>query len=199
MLFIFDLGGVLIHNNDLLPAISRELGADPAELLRRLREPFDAMCSGRLSAERFWDAANAAYGTDVREDLWETWYRPTVDLCVEELIEELRSAGHRVVAGSNTMDAHYRHHLERGHLRAFDRIYASQLMGCVKPDPAFYRYILEREGVPAHGAFFIDDRQENVRAARDLGIEAVRFTGCDDLRRELDARSAPGSRSASRP
>jgi 2-haloacid dehalogenase len=46
----------------------------------------------------------------------------------------------------------------------------------------------ERFGLDPGATVFVDDSEANVAAARELGIDAVRFTGPDRLRRELWAR-----------
>jgi 2-haloacid dehalogenase len=57
-----------------------------------------------------------------------------------------------------------------------------------KPDPAFFRLLLDRFGLDPGATVFVDDSEANVAAAGELGIDAVRFTGPDQLRRELSAR-----------
>ena len=60
-------------------------------------------------------------------------------------------------------------------------------MGLVKPDPAFYTHILDREGCAPAETVFVDDAEENVEAARKLGIHGLRFEGAAKLRRNLAA------------
>jgi 2-haloacid dehalogenase len=55
----------------------------------------------------------------------------------------------------------------------------------VKPDPAIYRLALDRFGLAAAEAVFIDDNVANVDAAAALGIHALLFTGAGPLREEL--------------
>jgi FMN phosphatase YigB (HAD superfamily) len=54
-----------------------------------------------------------------------------------------------------------------------------------KPDPAIYRYTLEKLGVRPEETLFIDDRQENVEAATALGMKALLFTTVNQLRADL--------------
>jgi HAD superfamily hydrolase (TIGR01509 family) len=42
----------------------------------------------------------------------------------------------------------------------------------MKPDPALYRVVESAAGVPPARILFIDDRPENVEAARKLGWQA---------------------------
>ena len=93
-----------------------------------------------------------------------------------------------MVAGTNTIEPHYRAHLRRGDYEVFDAVYASNRMGLAKPDPAFYTFILEREGCEPREAVFVDDMEVNVEAAAKLGIEAFLFAGAAKLAGELRRR-----------
>ena len=57
--------------------------------------------------------------------------------------------------------------------------------GLRKPDPRAWEHALETLGAAPHEVLFVDDREGNVRAARELGIGALRFEGADHLRDEL--------------
>ncbi|SBT42777.1 putative hydrolase of the HAD superfamily [Micromonospora auratinigra] len=61
------------------------------------------------------------------------------------------------------------------------RVFSARL-GVAKPDPRIYRHCLAALGAPATGAYFVDDRAENVTAAEALGMRGVLFTGPDDVR-----------------
>lgn len=56
----------------------------------------------------------------------------------------------------------------------------------IKPDPAIYRHTLEGLGVAAPEAIFVDDRENNVQAARALGMHAIEFHSVEQLRRHLE-------------
>jgi HAD superfamily hydrolase (TIGR01509 family) len=61
-------------------------------------------------------------------------------------------------------------------------------LGTVKPEPEIYRVCLDALGVEPGEAFFVDDRRENVEAAKSLGIDAVVFEGEEALAVELERR-----------
>jgi FMN phosphatase YigB (HAD superfamily) len=61
-------------------------------------------------------------------------------------------------------------------------------VGALKPDPAFYRRALAGTGVDAGDVLFVDDRADNVAAARALGIDAVVVTSVGEARALLAAR-----------
>jgi len=67
----------------------------------------------------------------------------------------------------------------------FDAVYASALMGCWKPQPEFYKRILDDYGIRPDQMLFIDDSPENVAAAQRLGIRAIRHTRDADLKKRI--------------
>jgi putative hydrolase of the HAD superfamily len=74
--------------------------------------------------------------------------------------------------------------------RHFDHRYYSCRLGVAKPDPEAFRRVLTDLGAEPGELLFIDDRAENTRTARDLGMPAITFTSASDLDREL--REATG-------
>jgi epoxide hydrolase-like predicted phosphatase len=68
----------------------------------------------------------------------------------------------------------------------FDGVFASCHEGMRKPEPRFYQHVLDSVGLPPARAIFVDDRLENVIAARELGMQAVHCkdiaTACQELR-----------------
>ncbi len=67
----------------------------------------------------------------------------------------------------------------------FDGIVVSGEEHLLKPDAAIYRCLLERYALRAEESLFIDDNQDNVAAARTIGMEAVRFENAEQLEKVL--------------
>jgi len=61
----------------------------------------------------------------------------------------------------------------------------------IKPDPAIYRKTLEGLGVTAPEALFVDDRENNIQAARALGMHAIQFHSAEQLRGDLEKLGFP--------
>jgi putative hydrolase of the HAD superfamily len=74
----------------------------------------------------------------------------------------------------------------------FDRRYFSCRLGVAKPDPRAFQLVLGDLGAQPAEVLFIDDRPENTRTARDLGMRAITFTSAAALDRELRLVSAAG-------
>jgi putative hydrolase of the HAD superfamily len=58
-------------------------------------------------------------------------------------------------------------------------------MGVSKPNPDFYRYILNDEGIKPEDALFVDDCEANVSAAKKLQIRSILFTDSHSLAHQI--------------
>ena len=78
-------------------------------------------------------------------------------------------------------------------LDLFEDIVVSGEEGVAKPDPEIFEVLEERVSHRAglDDCIFIDDSPANVVAAAETGMDAVGFTGPDDLREDLIARGRP--------
>jgi epoxide hydrolase-like predicted phosphatase len=69
---------------------------------------------------------------------------------------------------------------------AFDVLVISAEVGVVKPDPQIYQIALEKLGVDAQEAVFIDDFDRNVAAARELNLHGIHFRNPVQVRADLN-------------
>lgn len=144
------------------------------------------MCSnGIIDSKEFWRLFSQRSGCKVQTDWWHWLFHPELNEETVKIIQTLKANGNRVVCGTNTIDSHYRNHLERGDYSFFDQTYTSCLMGFSKPDPMFWNIILTSEDINAKDAVFIDDKKINCDAAQKLGIHSILFTNAKDLAKEL--------------
>lgn len=70
----------------------------------------------------------------------------------------------------------------------FDGIVVSGTEKIRKPFPKIYQILLDRYGVKAEEALFIDDNVRNVTAAKNAGIDSIVFTSPEQLLEELTAK-----------
>jgi putative hydrolase of the HAD superfamily len=73
-------------------------------------------------------------------------------------------------------------------IHRFDVLVWSCQLGMAKPAPAIYRHTLAELGVPPQETLFIDDKAENIEAARALEMPGIQFSTVERLRAELIAR-----------
>jgi putative hydrolase of the HAD superfamily len=69
--------------------------------------------------------------------------------------------------------------------RHFDHRYYSCRLGAAKPARQAFQLVIGDLGERPDEMLFIDDRAENTRAARELGLRTITFTSASDLDREL--------------
>ncbi len=101
-----------------------------------------------------------------------------------ELVEELDAAGVPLFAITNFSGEFWKPFRAR-EAALFDRFRGIVVSGdekLMKPDPAIYALALERFGLEAGEAVFIDDVPANAEAATRAGIQGIVFTGADALR-----------------
>ncbi len=82
----------------------------------------------------------------------------------------------RVFLLSNTNELHYEH-LQSSYpaLRHVDGAVLSYRVGARKPEPEIFLAAMKIAGARPETCLFIDDIEENVEAARALGIRAIRY------------------------
>ena len=80
-----------------------------------------------------------------------------------------------------------------GFLHHFRDIVVSGDEKLIKPDPAIYRLLLDRNGLDASDCLFIDDSLKNVAGAQAVGMRAHHFTSPEVLREHLVSIGALGA------
>lgn len=183
-LVISDIGGVVCDSSDVVPLMAAELDMTPDEFRMSMSAEIGLLMTGHIGADEFWERFARRVGRRVEDELWGKLYRPVVNPEVARLLAEVRNRV-RVVAGTNTIEPHYRILEEAGWLSSFDAVYASHLMGLAKPDRRFYLRILDEEMSSPNEAVFFDDLEENVAAAREAGLAAVQFSDAAGLESSL--------------
>jgi putative hydrolase of the HAD superfamily len=68
----------------------------------------------------------------------------------------------------------------------------SHRLGIAKPDAAIYQHAAEGLGVPTGEILFIDDREENIMAARAAGMHAIQYIDHADFRQQMQAAEFSG-------
>ncbi|MET7328058.1 HAD-IA family hydrolase [Nonomuraea sp. NPDC005650] len=86
-----------------------------------------------------------------------------------------------VVIVTNATDS-LEQHLDLLGLTYFaDDVVSSARVGVAKPDRRIYEIAAERAGVAPERCLFVDDRLQNVEAARELGMTGVHYRSFQDL------------------
>jgi 2-haloacid dehalogenase len=189
---VFDLGGVLIdwHPRHVLqhvangPASTDELivALDIAGAQRELDRGVPIAQVRSRWRERYADHAGIV---ERYFDDWDDTIAGAFDDVVA-ILDELRSGSVRLYALSNWSGDLFRRNRERfPFLEWFDGMLISGEVQLIKPDPRIYELLAQRFEIDPARAVFIDDREDNVDAARASGFVGVEFTSAGQLREEL--------------
>jgi putative hydrolase of the HAD superfamily len=110
------------------------------------------------------------------------WLTIAPDDAVLALVRELRAGGVRVHLATNQRRARATYMRDvLGYGDHFDETFYSADLGAEKPDPAYFRAVVELLGVEPGECLLVDDRAPNVRAAREVGLLAEQWTTRDGM------------------
>ncbi|CDZ47105.1 HAD family hydrolase [Neorhizobium galegae] len=172
-LFIFDIGGVFVKLDPASRdrAVSKAGGAGPSMRYGDVPEAiFRDFRLGRSTESDYVQALTRVFDVP-HESIYEAEHAYVAEGFHEFIafVRRLRE-NHRVVCLSNNQAIHWRH-ISENLLGAgyFDREYLSHEMGLEKPDRVIFEAVSQAEGCSEKDVFFIDDIEENVLSAREVG------------------------------
>jgi putative hydrolase of the HAD superfamily len=191
---LFDYGQVLTGPPDptALATMQRLLEVDEPTLQTAYWQHRDAYDRGILSGIAYWqqvatdvhrtlDPTSLAALIAADNALWTQPNQPMIDWAAG-----LQRAGIKTGILSNIGDE-----MEIGirtrfpWLTRFAHHTFSHRLGIAKPDPAIYLHAAEGLAVPPAQILFVDDKEENIFAARTAGMVAVQYTGHPAFMQEM--------------
>ncbi len=108
---------------------------------------------------------------------------------VAALLPKLKK-NYKLVLLSNTNSIHQKYGWEKyDFLQYFDKLILSHEIGAVKPDAKIYKAVEEFTKLPSAEHLFIDDVDEYVQGAKNMGWDAVQFTGFNNLLKDFKIRN----------
>lgn len=190
---IFDLGGVLVRTEDPRPRteLARRLGMTYDELSHLVFESDSTRLAtiGKITTKEHWESVRLALGLSV-EDFpgvrTAFWAGDELD---GGLVNYIRSLRPQLKTGllSNAWDNLRRVITHTWEIAdAFDDIVISAEAGMAKPDPRIYQLALQRLGITATEAIFVDDFPRNIAAAHQVGLQGILFVNPSQVRLDLD-------------
>jgi putative hydrolase of the HAD superfamily len=186
---LFDLGGVLMdfagfeELRRLLPGSLRRSEVRDRWIHSPAVQRFER---GGITARRFAEAVieDLEISLEPPEFLaaFVEWARPPYPGAIE-LLQRL-GKHYRIAALSNANELHTPLHRKRFE-HVIDRLYFSDQIGSVKPEPEIFRYVIADLAVPASKIAFFDDTDVNVAAGRAAGMAAFEVDGLAALEAQL--------------
>mgnify|MGYP000675223590 CR=1 FL=1 len=189
---VFDLGGVLLEwNPEKIVAqafdnpstgnlIMREIFLHPDWL------KFDGGELTESQAIRFFAQKTGRSEEDIEKLM--NVYRNSLSPFPESIdfFYELKKEKFKLFCASNIHPSIFRK-LTKSHqfLKEFDGVLVSGKIGILKPNPAFYKHLIDAYALSPQETVFIDDKPENVDAAVLLGMHGIVFNTVKNCRRRL--------------
>lgn len=105
------------------------------------------------------------------------------DMCMKpvegavEFVNKVKEEGYGIYILSNACNRFYGYFPHFFSLELFDGVVVSSDVKMIKPNPEIYEYICGEYQLKPEECLFIDDREENVDAAKKTGMNGVVFTG----------------------
>ena len=188
MLAIFDFFGVVIDwgSEYVLPQWAKYAGVSQAEFKKEWNAELADCETGKISEVELFNRLGKRFNVDPSglESILKTTFntRAKLNEDVVSIIENLPDA----VLLSNQLPLHAEIARSKGWFSYFKKVFLSYELGYRKPDAKAYLAVLKELGVKPEDAVFVDDKQENVDAARKLGIHVILYKGAVQLKAELD-------------
>ncbi len=105
----------------------------------------------------------------------------------EPFIKELKDKGYQVYLLSNYPSFVFELHIKDKYnfLPYIDGKIVSGYVKMIKPEPEIYQLLLQTYHLKAEECVFLDDKQENIEAALEMGMKGIVFHSYEQAREEL--------------
>lgn len=183
---IFDFGAVLIPiDEEKSEKAFTDLGALPE--LKEQTSLFKDLETGKLSGTEFAKSLQPYFFRKkiMGRDIAQAWNAICYTAIPEETINFLKTLnkkGYNLFLLSNTNALHISEIKKHSgpftyntFLKQFTKVYYSHEVGLRKPDKKIFELVLKENELTAEQCFFTDDKAENVKAARKMGINTFHF------------------------
>jgi epoxide hydrolase-like predicted phosphatase len=187
---IFDWGGVLIE--DPAPALFKYCANAFGVSIEQYVIAFDICINdfqtGAVTEKQFWTNITKHLNAPMPKVnfLWTeafmAAYKPRQEMF--SLASRLRKAGCKTAILSNT-EKPVVEIINKQKYDAFNVTVVSCLEGIAKPERKIYEITLDRLGIPAGQALFIDDKQENIEGAKQAGLQTILFKSTEKFKKDI--------------
>jgi epoxide hydrolase-like predicted phosphatase len=141
--------------------------------------------SAQISEKEFAMALSERSGVPTREVWPQIFQRVVINDEMIALLTKLKR-NYKIGLLTNHIEPWITQIIEHYRLaQYFDSVVISSQEKIIKPDPRIYKIMLQRLGVKASEALFIDDRQINVDGAINAGLHSVLFYSEKQLHESL--------------
>ena len=184
---IFDVGGVITKDFNGFGMLASKLNIDYDLIVRIWKENSTKIHEHKSTIENFLDIVKEKSKIDA--DIigtWEKIYYENIELDagVLSILKKLHGK-YKLIVISNAAEFHARQIRKKGVYSHFDRVFLSHEVGIKKPQRGIFEHALKELKLNADECVFIDNDEENIAAATELGFKAINFKNAEHLATEL--------------
>jgi putative hydrolase of the HAD superfamily len=178
---LFDVDGVLLNGEMFSVQLERDHGITNAMMQAFFKNVFPDAIVGTTDLKQAIDPYLAGWGWQGSVDEFlEYWFKAehVIDEPLIAYVNVLSASGVGCYLATNQEKHRTKYLLEKmGFADIFDGQFVSSEMGVKKPDPAFFKQVLQflQPHAPEEVLFW-DDRPENVEAAQAAGLQAELYS-----------------------
>lgn len=177
----FDVGNVMANTDDYFKGVTEKFNINLKEFISFWlgNDKADGMTKGRITVRKFWLTAIKRFNLKDAEnfDFLESWMDDYIPISeVHQLAREL-SNKYRIGLISNLYPGMYPDLIKKG--KVADIKYSSIILSCDvglrKPEKEIYELATKKTGVDKDEIFFIDDKEDYIKGAKDYGWQTFLF------------------------
>lgn len=188
----FDWGGVVANDpgDDFLTKLLQDIGATPEQIQDIFQVYMNRFMKGEISEAEYWNELRTHYGFVIQDSISEEfkkWSGLVANEDILSLVDEAKSKGWQTAILSNVIEPTYNVLQSAGFYDRFDTVIASCKEGVAKPDVKIYELALERAGATPVESIFIDDKQNNLDPAKEMGFMTVLASSPSQIIEEVRA------------
>ena len=176
---LFDLGGVIINWND--DCLYDEITSQLKQPFEKIKSKYNAnLCNlfeSKINEREFWDLVLGSDNIIDDKIISKTFLKKSsINYDFLNFAKSLKTNDQLIGILSN-LTPETSTCIEKNLLEDFDYHFYSNSIKLSKPNPEIYQYVCEQ--INSQKILFIDDKQENLDAARVFGMETLLFTSKD--------------------
>ena len=176
---LFDLGGVIINWNDdwLYDEITSQLKQPFEKIKSKYNANLCSLFESKINESEFWDLVLEKNNIIDNKIICKTFLKmSSINYDLLNFAKSLKKNGHTIGILSN-LTPETSMCIDKNQFKDFDYHFYSNSLRMSKPNPEIYQYVYEQ--IDSKKILFVDDKQENLDAAKLFHIDTILFTPGD--------------------
>ena len=178
---VFDFGNVLaMFDTERLVRTYYQEESDFEIVKDKLFYDWDLLDSGRIDYEDYMDNVEnmlPKHLIPAFRQIRNEWYMHLDPIRgTWKLIHDLKENGYKLYILSNAPTFFAKHASYYNIVNKFDGIVFSGPIKLAKPEPEIYQYLFDKFDLIPEECLFLDDKEININASKELGMDGIVFT-----------------------